>query len=151
MSGGLEGLRQGDPLVVYTGPGQFRYHQVARVARVWLTDNWGWRHRIADGTGLSNGIVTVALTAGQHAERQAAAERSRRQDTPAELTGHAFERAGCHQVDGEPLLAARGRGSAAECAADAAQCLRAGDVERARELLEAALDYLTLRGYEAAR
>jgi hypothetical protein len=54
----------------------------------------------------------------------------------------AFGRAGCWPADGEPETAARARGAAAECAADAASALRGGDPDRGRDLLLAALRHL---------
>jgi hypothetical protein len=64
---------------------------------------------------------------------------------PSELRDHAFGRAGCALVDGEPLLAARARGYAAECAANASEAIRDGDLIDARALLHAALTYLDTR------
>lgn len=58
------------------------------------------------------------------------------------LHNHAFGRAGCHLVPGEPLMAARQRGSAAECAEDAWTALRHGLTAEARKLLADALRYL---------
>jgi hypothetical protein len=64
------------------------------------------------------------------------------QPLPPALSRHAFGRSGCALTDNEPVLAARSRGSAAECAEDALLLLRKGDVARARNLLESALSYL---------
>jgi hypothetical protein len=114
---GLEGLTAGDPVVVYLGGGEFSRRAVTRVARVWLTDDHGGRHRILDGMGMNDGTITVALTDAQHAAAQAA------------------------QAAAE---AARRQNSAAECAQDAAQALRTGDIEMARALLSDALDCLAL-------
>lgn len=63
-------------------------------------------------------------------------------EPPPGLAEHPFGRSGCQPVDGEPLLAARSRGCAAEAAADAAGALRHGDITEARELLRGALTYL---------
>jgi hypothetical protein len=60
---------------------------------------------------------------------------------PDGLAGTSFERAGCRQVEGEPLLAARARGYAAECAAEALELLQAGEVTAGRDALRSALDY----------
>jgi hypothetical protein len=60
----------------------------------------------------------------------------------AALRDHAFARAGCHLIHPEVVMAARQRGSAAECAEDAWLALRRGQVAEARDLLLAALRYL---------
>lgn len=65
---------------------------------------------------------------------------------PEGLSGHAFGRSGCEVVPGERLLAARARGSAAECAIDAAELLRKGHMEQARQLLHSALYYVGRHG-----
>lgn len=52
----------------------------------------------------------------------------------AGLTGTAFERARCLEVEGELIIAARRRGSAAEAADDLAETLRTGDLPMARRL-----------------
>jgi hypothetical protein len=61
---------------------------------------------------------------------------------PDYLRGHAFDRSGCKQVDGEGALVARARGAAAECAEDAAMLLREGKIEEAGHLLDSARGYL---------
>jgi phage gp37-like protein len=61
---------------------------------------------------------------------------------PAHLRDHAFGRSGCKQVEGEGALVARARGSAAECAEDAAMLLREGKIEEAGHLLDSAHGYL---------
>ena len=52
----------------------------------------------------------------------------------AGLTGTAFERARCLEVEGELTIAARRRGSAAEAADQLAETLRTGDLAMARRL-----------------
>lgn len=64
---------------------------------------------------------------------------------PPSLRSHAFARSGCELVDGEPVLAARSRGYAAESALDAVTTIREGDLADARSLLSAALTYLDQR------
>lgn len=65
---------------------------------------------------------------------------------PAGLNGHAFERSGCQLIIDEPVIAARERGSAAECLEDALSLLRTGaDLPVARSLLNRALEYLDSR------
>jgi len=71
-----------------------------------------------------------------------AVERERTAGYPDGLRDHAFGRTLCRMIDGEPLLAARSRGYAAESAADAFQAIRDGDLADARALLNAALSYL---------
>ncbi len=53
---------------------------------------------------------------------------------PDGLRDTAFERARCREVEGEFVISARRRGSAAECAADLAEVLRDGDLPMARTL-----------------
>ena len=67
---------------------------------------------------------------------------------PPALRDHAFGRSGCKLVSGEPLLAARARGYAAESAADAVTAIRGGNLTDARALLHAALMYLDGRDAE---
>jgi hypothetical protein len=47
----LSGLAAGDPLVVQDSQERYHHRKVAKVARVWLTDDQGDRFRIADGEG----------------------------------------------------------------------------------------------------
>jgi hypothetical protein len=63
-------------------------------------------------------------------------------DLPEHLAGHSFGRMGCRVIEGENALAARARGSAAECAADAAELLRIGEVGQADETLYSARQYV---------
>jgi hypothetical protein len=65
---------------------------------------------------------------------------------PDGLAGTSFETAGCRQAEGEPLLAARARGRAAECAGEALELLQDGDVAAAREVLKSALLYADQHG-----
>ncbi len=64
---GLEGLAAGDALVVHDSQGRYSHRKVARVGRVWLTDDSGDRFRIADGCGggqqADNG--TAAMTVAE--------------------------------------------------------------------------------------
>ena len=48
---GLQRLQVGDPIVHVTHGGRVYRREVARVARVWLTDSQGERFRIEDGRG----------------------------------------------------------------------------------------------------
>lgn len=71
-------------------------------------------------------------------------------ELPPALGNSAFGRSGCQLTEGEPLLASRQRGNAAECAGDAATLLREGKVTEAGDLLRSAQDYLTIyEGYLA--
>jgi hypothetical protein len=72
---------------------------------------------------------------------------------PPALRDHAFGRTLCRMLPGEPLLAARARGYAAETAGDAFEAIRDGDMADARALLHSALTYLDTRDIrmEAAR
>lgn len=78
-----------------------------------------------------------AVVHAMHRERTAA--------LPSALRDHAFGRSGCKLAGGEPLLAARSRGYAAESAIDAVTAIRDGDMADARALLRAALSYLDTR------
>ena len=64
------------------------------------------------------------------------------EDLPEHLQGTAFARSGCSQVAGEDVIAARFRGSAAECAQDAMMLLCDGNVDEAARLLESAAYYV---------
>lgn len=74
-----------------------------------------------------------------------ALDRDRQDPLPPGLRDHAFSRSGCQLADGEPLLAARARGCAAESALDAVTAIRGGDLADARGMLHAALTYLDTR------
>jgi len=97
--------------------------------------------------GLTRGPVAVReLTLEQLSQVAALLDRfERREGLPDGLRDHAFGRAGCTRTDGESLLAARARGSAAECAEDAAGLLRKGDVDEAKNLLDSAAYYISRR------
>jgi hypothetical protein len=95
--------------------------------------------------GLTRGTTAVReLTLPQLAQVAALLDRfGRQQSLPDGLRDSAFGRTGCLRVDGESLLAARARGSAAECAEDAAELLRKGDVAEAQNLLDSAAHYIS--------
>jgi hypothetical protein len=65
MTGVLEGLREGDPIVVSDSQRRITHRTVAKVGRLWLTDNMGWKYLIATGQAeerLQYGASTKAMT-----------------------------------------------------------------------------------------
>lgn len=94
--------------------------------------------------GLERGVTAVReLTPDQLAKVAALLDRfGRAEGLPDHLRESAFGRTGCMPVEGEGPIAARRRGSAAECAEDAAELLRAGRLAEAANLLDSAVYYL---------
>lgn len=97
---------------------------------------WGWSPKTAGPQAMTR---TQLRMAGRLVERFA---RMNDQDLPGVLRDAAFGRTGALVIEGEPLIAARRRGSVAETADDLAQLLREGKLDEARSLLESVAAYL---------
>jgi hypothetical protein len=65
VTGVLEGLRESDPIVVSDSQNRITHRTVAKVGRLWLTDDLGWKYLIATGQAeerLQYGHGTKAMT-----------------------------------------------------------------------------------------
>lgn len=67
----LEGLAAGDPIVVKVAHSATVMHRtVAKMARVWMTDNRQHRYRISDGRTGDEPYAEEAMTPAQWEQRQ---------------------------------------------------------------------------------
>jgi hypothetical protein len=161
---GLQNLREGDPIIHVSHQGFVWRREVAKVARLWLTDNRGERFRIEDGSGdgdFSGRSYTVgtweylfevmnlrsqlaAVGAGSWAARLTLGQLRRAAEMVTwfsqEPTEHVdfdepADRVGCLPLEGENILAIRARGRAAEYALDAYRELRKGTTAAGAEAL----------------
>jgi hypothetical protein len=112
---------------------QGRAREVRALLRSYVDLHYGY---IQSAPGFENWRERSAkiLTRAAELLAELRAEDARTGLLGAGLTGTAFERARCLEVEGEPAIAARHRGSAAETAADLAETLRTGDLDMARAL-----------------